>query len=168
MTQTAPSITGQAAQNRRPPKLDEVPAFVEAIKEGWATPDRDAVVVEGTAEAAAAHRRRLAAEFRGRPIVIAAGRAPTRSNDTRYDFRPDSDFAWLSGCTTAEDAVLVLDATSAVLYLPTPALPGERGFFADAAQGELWVGPVPGPDDWARALDLEVRPLTAFEENLGR
>ncbi|WP_345148022.1 hypothetical protein [Nonomuraea rubra] len=32
---------------------------------------------------------------------------------------------------------------AATLYLPPPARPGETGFFADAAYGELWVGPSP-------------------------
>ncbi|WP_446463667.1 aminopeptidase P N-terminal domain-containing protein [Streptomyces sp. BRA346] len=55
---------------------------------------------------------------------MAGGSAPVRSNDTRYDFRPDSNFSWLTGCT-AEDAVLVLRPSGtghdATLYLPPPA-----------------------------------------------
>jgi Xaa-Pro aminopeptidase len=152
----------------RLPKLGEIPGFIEYMGTGWDTPDRTPPVVEGAAAAAAAHRRRLTEALPGYgPIVIAAGRAPVRANDTYYDFRADSDFYWLTGCATVEDAVLVLDGSSAVIYMPPPAYPGEKKFFTDAAHGELWVGAAPGLDDWAKALDIEVRPLTAFSEHLG-
>ena len=64
--------------------------------------------------------------------------------------------------------MLVLSADSAVLYLPAPAYPGEKDFFADAARGELWVGAAPGLEDWSRALDLEVRSLSALDDDLRR
>lgn len=151
----------------RLPKLGEIPGFVEYMGKDWDVPDRTPPVVPGVARAAAAHRRRLAEALPGRPIVISAGRAPVRANDTYYDFRADSDFYWLTGCATVEGAVLVLDGESAVLYMPPPAYPGEKGFFTDPAHGELWVGAAPGLDDWSRALDIDVRPLTAFETHLG-
>jgi Xaa-Pro aminopeptidase len=152
----------------RLPKLGEILGFVEYMGTGWGTPDRTPPVVAGAPTAAAAHRQRLAEALPGRgPIVIAAGRAPVRANDTYYEFRANSDFYWLTGCATVEDAVLVLDGQSAVLYLPPPAYPGEKKFFTDAAYGELWVGAAPGLDDWAKALDIEVRPLTNFEAHLG-
>lgn len=151
----------------RLPKLGEIPGFAEYLGKDWDTPDRTPPVVAGAAQAAAAHRRRLAEALPGRPIVISAGRAPVRANDTYYDFRADSDFYWLTGCSGAEDAVLILDGESAVLYLPPPAYPGEKEFFTDAARGELWVGAAPGLEEWAKALEIEVRPLTPFESHLG-
>jgi Xaa-Pro aminopeptidase len=153
----------------RLPKLGEIPGFVEYLGTGWGTPDRTPPVVAGAAAAAAAaaHRQRLAEALPGHgPIVIAAGRAPVRSNDTYYDFRADSDFYWLTGCSAVEGAVLVIDGSSTVLFIPPPAYPGEKKFFTDAAHGELWVGAAPGLDDWTKALDIEVRALTAFEEHL--
>ncbi|MCL2585798.1 MAG: aminopeptidase P family protein [Streptosporangiales bacterium] len=146
----------------RPPRLGEISSFVEYMGKGWDVPDRTPPVVAGAAEAAAAHRRLLAREFPGRKLVVAAGQAPVRANDTYYDFRPDSGFAWLTGCTGVEDAIVVIDGDSAVLYLPPPAYPGERGFFADPAHGELWVGSAPGLGDWSAALGIEVRPLPDF------
>jgi Xaa-Pro aminopeptidase len=151
----------------RLPKLAEIPGFAEYMGKDWDTMDRTPPVVAGAAQAAAAHRGRLAEALPGRPIVISAGRAPVRANDTYYDFRADSDFYWLTGCSGVEDAVLVTDGESAVLYLPPPAQAGEKGFFTDAAHGELWVGAASGPEEWARALEIEVRPLTAFTEHLG-
>jgi Xaa-Pro aminopeptidase len=132
---------------------------------GWDVPDRTPPVVAGAVAAAAAHRARLAAEFPGKTLVVAAGQAPVRSNDTSYGFRPHSDFTWLTGCTTVEDAVVALSGDSAVLYLPAPAYPGDKGFFTDPMHGELWVGAAPGLGEWSAALGIEVRPLSALDED---
>jgi Xaa-Pro aminopeptidase len=125
-------------------------------------------VVPGAAGAAAAHRKLLSEELPGRRLVVAAGQAPVRANDTYYDFRPDSAFAWLTGCTTVEDAVVVIDGAEAVLYLPPPAYPGEKGFFADPAHGELWVGSAPGLSDWSAALGIETRPLSDLPQDISQ
>ncbi|RVX42029.1 Xaa-Pro aminopeptidase [Nonomuraea polychroma] len=145
----------------RLPKLSEIPAFTEYISQGWDSPARTPDLVPGAAEAAAAHRARLAPALPGATVVVAAGRAPVRSNDTAYDFRVDSDFFWLTGCAV-EGAVAVVRDGDATLYLPPPARPGDPGFFSDAAYGELWVGPSPSLEEWSAALGIEVRPLPGF------
>ncbi|MEO3870918.1 aminopeptidase P family protein [Nonomuraea sp. B12E4] len=143
------------------PKLSEIPAFTEYIAQGWDSPARTPELVPGAAEAAASHRVRLGAALPGRTVVVPAGRAPVRSNTTAYEFRVDSDFYWLTGCAV-EGAVVVVGDAGARLYLPAPARPGETGFFADAAHGELWVGPSPSPAEWSAALGIEVRPLADY------
>jgi Xaa-Pro aminopeptidase len=163
---TAPAASASmprpAAPDPRLPRLAEVPAFVDYMATGWAAPDRTAPVEPGMAAAAAAHRDRLSAALPGRTIVVFTGRAPVRANDSYYGFRPNSDFFWLTGCD-AEDAVLVLQPVAgghdATVYLPAPAYPGETGFFADAAHGELWVGSAPGMPEWSDALGVTVQPL---------
>ncbi|MFB4279966.1 MULTISPECIES: aminopeptidase P family protein [unclassified Nonomuraea] len=145
----------------RLPRLSEIPAFAEYIAQGWDSPAREPGLVPGAAEAAAGHRARLAAALPGRTVVVAAGRAPVRSNDTAYDFRVDSDFYWLTGCA-AENAVAVVRDGAATLYLPPPARPGDTGFYADAAYGELWVGPSPSLAEWSAALGVEVLPLPDY------
>ena len=151
------------------PRLAEVAAFRETMATGWGVPDRTPPVEPGIAAASAAHRARLTAAFPKRTIVVLAGRAPVRANDTFYDFRPDSDFFWLTGCAS-EDAVVVLAPTGAghdaTVFLPAPAYPGETGFFADAAHGELWVGSAPGMAEWSEALGVSVRPLAELEAAL--
>ncbi|MFC7640781.1 aminopeptidase P N-terminal domain-containing protein [Streptosporangium lutulentum] len=107
------------------PKLTEIPAFNAYMAQGWGTPDRTPPVVSGAPEAAAAHRARLAAALPGRDVTVAAGHAPIRSNDTAYDFRPDSDFYWLTGCQV-EGGVLVMRGGDATLYLPPPPTPASR------------------------------------------
>ncbi|MFI7421307.1 aminopeptidase P family protein [Nonomuraea sp. NPDC049684] len=142
----------------RPPKLSEIPAFTAYMNTGWGSADRTPRVVPGAAEAAAAHRARLAEALPGRTVVLAAGQAPIRSNDMAYDFRAASDFVWVTGCQI-ENAVVVLAGAEATLYVPPPARPGDPAFFTDSRYGELWVGAAPGLDDWAKALGVRVRPL---------
>lgn len=167
----AASMPTPATRDPRLPRLREVPAFLEYMATGWEAPDRTPPVEPGVAAASAAHRARLSAALPGRTIVVAAGRAPVRANDTNYDFRPDSDFFWLSGCS-AEDAVVVLTPVAgghdATLYVPAPAYPGNPDFFANAAHGELWVGSAPDMGDWSAALEIDVKPLDLLPAALVR
>lgn len=149
-----------ASASNRMPRLAQGDAFSRFMEKGWANPDRAPRIEQGIASSSQQHRERLSAEFPGTTLVVFAGTAPIRANDSAYGFRPDSNFFWLTGCD-AEDAVVALHPRAgghdAVLYVPEPAYAGEAGFFADAAHGELWVGPVPSLDDWATALGIEVR-----------
>ncbi|MFD8497000.1 aminopeptidase P family protein [Amycolatopsis sp. NPDC059657] len=139
--------------------------FRDWIREGW-EPDAEAVEIPpGAAEAAAAHRARLAAELPGRRIALAAGRAKVRSNDTFFEFRADSDFVWLTGCQR-EGAIVVLEDDKAVLYVPKPAEPDEADFVGDANNSPLWVGSAPGPRAYGEALGIECRPLEDLASGL--
>ncbi|HET6672650.1 MAG TPA: Xaa-Pro aminopeptidase [Agromyces sp.] len=158
----ASSMPAPAAPDPRMPRLREVAAFSDFMATGWGTPDRTPRVEPGLADAAAAHRARLTAALPGRTIVVASGRAPVRANDTYYDFRPDSDFFWLTGCV-AEDAVVVMTPAGAghdaTVFIPSPAYAGNADFFSDAAHGELWVGAAPGMGEWSDALGIGFLPL---------
>jgi Xaa-Pro aminopeptidase len=147
---------------RDPSRLVDATGFRSLVGTRWGDADRTVRLTPGACEAAAAHRARLSAEFTGQRIAVAAGRAPVRANDTDYDFRPDSDFSWLTGCN-AEGAVLVMlpvaGGHDSVLLLREPARPGDSEFFASARDGELWIGPVPGLAEWSEALGLACRPI---------
>ncbi|GLZ40728.1 aminopeptidase P family protein [Actinokineospora sp. NBRC 105648] len=147
---------------RDPSKLVEAEGFREFVRDDWGPADRRVHGVDGAAEAAAAHRARLSHEFPGKRIALAAGHAPVRSNDFDYEFRADSDFAWLTSCY-AQAGVLVMTPSGgghdATLYLREPAGPAEPDFFANARDGELWIGAVPGLAEWSAALGIECRPL---------
>lgn len=169
-TQHAPiSMPVAKTSDPRLPRLTGIPAFQEYLAQGWGTPDRTPPVPEGAASAAVRHRARLSAELPNDVLVVGAGTAPVRANDTFYDFRPHSDFVWLTGAAI-EDAVLVMTPAAgghdATLFIPPPAYPGETGFFADAAHGELWVGSAPSLDDWSQALQITVRPLRDLDDGL--
>lgn len=113
----------------------------------------------------AQRRQRLSQALPDRRIVVPAGALKTRANDTEYAFRADSSFTWLTG-ETAADAVLVLEPRAgepshdATLYLREYVGPGDIGYFTDRMRGAIWVGGVPGVQDTAALLGLEVRPLS--------
>lgn len=159
MTERASSARPPYAGTRYP-RLAEIPAFTEWIAAGWeaSTPSPD--LAPGAPAASADHRRRLSDAFPARTIVAAAGTAPTRNDDSAYGLRADSSFVWLTACQV-EDAVLVMTPRpgghDAVLFLPAPFRPGDDGFFANAAHGELWVGPSAGLAEWAEVLGIDVR-----------
>ncbi|MGC0273257.1 aminopeptidase P family protein [Pseudactinotalea sp. Z1739] len=154
----------------RPPRLHQIPAFTDYIAQHWGSEPIPVDLPEGTAPAAAAHRRRLSAALPGRTIVAAAGTAPIRNDDCAYGFRADSDFVWLTG-VQVEGAVVVMTPVSGghetTVYLPPPFRPGEDGFFGNAMHGELWVGASPGLTEWSRALDVAVRDVAELDTSAG-
>lgn len=158
----------QTTVDPRLPKLANLESFNAYMATGWGTPERTPPVVPGAAAAAAAHRNRLSAQFPGKLLVIASGVAPVRNDDNDYEFRPNSDFYWLTGAAV-EDAVIVLapypGGHEAVLYVPKPYYPGHPKFFSDSAHGELWVGAAPGFSDWTQALDIPVKDVAELELN---
>ncbi len=161
-------VTRPAWAGTRPPRLrEESPGFQSWISQGWGSREVAAPVDPDAARAAVAHRARLSAALPGQTIVLRSGTARNRNGDCDYAFRADSDFVWATSCQ-AEDAVLVMTPHStghdSVLYLPPPARPGERDFYASVAHGELWVGPSAGLEAWSAALDLPVRPISEYTE----
>lgn len=118
---------------------------------------------------AARRRAALSDLFPGKVIVVPAGEAKARANDTDYPFRAASSFTWLTGETAAE-AVLVMAPTGAghdsVLYLREYAQAGQPEYFTGRVHGALWVGNVPGLGDTEQVLDLRTRPLAALAADL--
>ena len=137
--------------------------LAEFMATGWAPrPPRDPADADEpwvpAAGITAKRRAALAARRPGQRVVVPAGRAPVRSGDEHYAFRPDSDYVWLTG-DQSPDGVLVLEPSGeAVLYLDPPADRSDDGFWRDAVRGELWVGPRPSLGEVAARLDIEVRP----------
>jgi Xaa-Pro aminopeptidase len=167
---TTRSMPAPTTPDPRLPKLANVPAFTEYMSQGWGTPDRTPPVAAGAAAAAADHRARASESFRGQALIIGAGRAPVRANDTYYDFRPDSDFYWLTGAAI-EGAVLIMTPAGAshdaTLYIPAPFYAGDPQFFTNAAHGEMWVGSAPDFSDWSGALGLPVKSLGELDAGIG-
>src|SRR5580698_4496880 len=85
----------RATTNRSTTPTSDV--FKQFISSGWA--ERPDVAPEPREQAAyaAARRQLLSRTFPGKRLIIPAGGAKVRSNDTDYDYRAHSAFSHLTG-----------------------------------------------------------------------
>lgn len=150
-------------------------AFRDFIASGWAPRDESLPDRSTAAEYAAARRDRLSAAFAGERLVIPAGGLKVRSNDTDYQFRPHSAFAYLTGlgADREADAVLVLDPDengghTAYLYFNPLAPRDSEEFFADSRYGEFWVGARPTLESMAAELGIATRPVEQLGDALAK
>ncbi len=159
---TVAASTTPATANRSTTPTSNV--FRDFISTGWAEHPEVTPSPRAQAAFAAARRLRLAAKFPGATLVIPAGPAKVRSNDTDYPYRAHSAFSHLTGWAsdTVPGAVLVIgpgdDAPAALYFTPTAGRDTEE-FYANAAIGEFWTGPRPSLAHVAADLALETRPL---------
>ena len=149
--------------------------FLDYMGSGWADAPASAVTASPVTEFTPDRRAKVAAAFAGEVIVIEAGPAATRSNDTEYRYRPHSAFAHLTGwgAQTVPDSALVIDArsteTKSILFLRETAGKGTSEFFANSAIGEFWLGKRPSLEEVSALLAIETRSLKeleAFRETL--
>ena len=162
-TKTTPP---RATENRSTTPSSDL--FKDFIGRNWA--DRVDVVPSEREQAAfaAARRQRLSALHPGTALVIPAGSATVRSNDTDYPFRAHSAFAHLTGCgsDTVPGSVLVMLPTAeghaATLYFREAAGRDSDEFYANSDIGEFWTGARPGLDSVAADLGLKTASLHAF------
>ncbi len=162
---SARATTPATANRSTTPSSD---AFREFIFGGWAERPAPLPAPREQAAFAAARRIRLAAQFPGATLVIPAGPAKVRSNDTDYPYRAHSAFSHLTGWAsdTVPGAVLVIgpgdDAPATLFFTPTAGRDSEE-FYANAAIGEFWTGPRPSLAHVAADLGLATRPLVELE-----
>jgi len=161
----APATTSATANRSTTPTSD---AFREFIFSGWAEHPDVPPSPRPQAAYAAARRLRLAAKFPGATIVIPAGPAKVRSNDTDYPYRAHSAFSHLTGWAsdTVPGSVLVIGAgegsPATVYFTPTAGRDSEE-FYANAAIGEFWTGPRPSLVHVAADLGVTTRALTELD-----
>jgi Xaa-Pro aminopeptidase len=163
----------RATENRSTTPVSE--AFRSYISHGWA--DRPSVPggVREQASFAADRRARISALHPTARLVIPAGPAKQRSNDTDYPYRAHSAFAHLTGwgSDTVPGSVLVLEPRAdsqgvangheAVLYFREAAGRDSDEFYANPEIGEFWTGPRPSAADVAGELGLVTRGLGEFD-----
>jgi len=158
--------TPRATSNRSTVPVSN--GFQEYISSQWA--ERPAAVVVPREEAALAASRRAAisAKFPGTRIIIPAGTAAVRSNDTDYPFRAHSAFAHLTGwgSDSVPGSILLMtptaDGHSATLYFRKAAGRDSDEFYANPEVGEFWTGPRPSLGEIAGLLGLETADLAGF------
>lgn len=160
MTEDTPAKKNEARSTR--PSSEEFKRFIST---GWAEPDDVMTTATAAAPYAAERRRRLSGRFPGVRIVAPAGDYKVRSNDTDYRFRPNSDFAYLTGLGADFEpgAVLVMEPTAgghdATLYLVPPSGRDDEGFYADPRSGEFWIGRRPGLAEFESMTGIATREL---------
>jgi Xaa-Pro aminopeptidase len=162
----APATAPRATSNRSTTPVSD--AFREYIATGWAERPDVAPSPREQADFAAARRAKISRLFPGKRLVIPAGAAKVRSNDTDYAYRAHSSFAHLSGwgSDAVPGSVLVLEPTAngheATLYFRGPAGRGTDEFYANPEIGEFWIGPRPSLAHVAADLGLATNDLAGF------
>lgn len=122
--------------------LGHSPALKEFMMTGWAA---RASCTESCAAAPYTANRRaaLSALFPGEALAIGSGGPKIRSNDTRYEFRPGSDYLYLTGDPDPEGVLLLIPSGSGhdAVCFRRPVLPRAQdpSFYANR-QGEFWEG----------------------------
>jgi Xaa-Pro aminopeptidase len=168
MAESTPAAT-------RPPNRSKLPTGAEFrlyMSSGWDLPAEVVPAPRTAAPYAAARRARLSALHPGRRLIIPAGPALTRANDTEHPYRAHSAFAHLTGwgSDTVPGSVLVLEPTAdghdATLYLRSAAPRDSSEFYANPAIGEFWNGPIPSPAHVAGDLGIATRDLRDLNEVL--
>ncbi|TPW73145.1 aminopeptidase P family protein [Schumannella sp. 10F1B-5-1] len=162
------SAPPRATQNRSTTPSSD--AFAAYISSEWADRVEAPVAPRDAAAHAAEQRRRISALHPGERLIVPAGPAKVRSNDTDYPYRAHSAFSHLTGwgSDTVPGSVLVLEPTGAgddaghdaVLYFRAPAGRGTDEFYANPDIGEFWIGARPSLDAVAAELGLATRDLT--------
>lgn len=146
--------------------------FKDYIAGNWA--DRTDVIPPAREHApfAAARRDRISAMYAGKRLIIPAGAAKVRSNDTDYPYRAHSAFAHLTGwgSDSEPDAVLVMEPSAdghvSTLYFRERAGRDSDEFYANPQIGEFWIGPRPSLAQVAGDLGIATKNLSELESVL--
>ena len=154
-----------AGDNRSRTPKDK--AFLEFMKTGWSEAEAQ-VQIDLTANQTAYEKRtQLMDAFPGRTIVISAGNAKQRSNDTHYRFRPNTEFTQLTnwGSRAVEGSILVIDSAekTSKLFIRPSADKDSDEFFANSEIGEFWVGPRPDLAQVEKLLGIQTFDLKDFQ-----
>jgi len=144
--------------------------LAEHMRTGWAPAARPDVRPDEVAGHTARRRAALSALLPGETLVVPTGTQLVRSNDTHFEFRPGTDFLWLTG-SSEPDGVLVLAPDgaaghSATLYARERSSRDTDAFFRDRVSGELWVGRRPSLAETEESLGLATAPLDDLEKVL--
>jgi len=146
--------------------------FRDYISTQWAERAETLPAPREVAAFAAARRARISALHAGERLIIPAGPARVRSNDTDYAYRAHSAFSHLTGwgSDAVPDSVMVMEPTAegheATLYFRATAGRDSDEFYANAAIGEFWLGPRPSLAHVSADLGIATKELGALEDVL--
>ena len=160
----------RATSNRSTTPVSE--SFREYISGNWAERPDETPAPRAQAEFAASRRSALSAMHPGKRLIVPAGAAKVRSNDTDYPYRAHTAFAHLTGwgADAVAGSVLVLEPSAvghvATLYFREAAGRDSDEFYANPEIGEFWTGARPSLAHVAADLGLLTANLEAFADVL--
>jgi len=149
-------------------------SFKDFISSGWADRTTAAPAPREQSPFAAARRDRISALHPGKRLIVPAGAAKVRSNDTDYPFRAHTAFAHLTGwgADAVSGSVLVMEPTptghESTLYFREAAGRDSDEFYANPDVGEFWTGPRPSLAHVAADLGVATANLDGFAGVLDR
>lgn len=142
--------------------------FKHYISSNWAERTDALPAPREQAAFAAARRERISAQHPGKRLIVPAGAAKVRSNDTDFPYRAHSAFAHLTGwgSDSEPDSVLVMEPTAtgheATLYFRERAGRDSDEFYANPEIGEFWIGPRPSLAQVAADLGITTSGIAGF------
>lgn len=157
----------RATSNRSTTPVSDT--FRDYISSNWAERDDAVPPAREQAPYAAARRAAISRLHPGKRLIIPAGAAKVRSNDTDYPYRAHSAFAHLTGWGSDSEpgAVLVLEPTAegheATLYFRERAGRDSDEFYANPEIGEFWIGPRPSLAQVAGDLAIQTRHIAELD-----
>jgi Xaa-Pro aminopeptidase len=158
----------RATENRSTTPVSDT--FKDYISSGWAERTEHAPAEREVAAYAAARRARISELHPGARLILPAGPAKQRSNDTDYAYRAHSAFAHLTGwgSDSVPGSVLVMEPTpnghDSTLYFREAARRDSDEFYANPEIGEFWTGPRPSLGAVAAELGIATRGLGRFSD----
>lgn len=171
-TPAASTDAPRATENRSTTPASDT--FKTYISGQWAERPDAGVSERPAARFAAARRSRLSQLYPGVRLIVPAGPAKQRSNDTDYAYRAHSAFAHLTGWGShaVAGSVLVLepvgDTHEATLYFREAAGRDSDEFYANPEIGEFWTGRRPSLGDVAIDLGVATAGLDELDSLLSR
>lgn len=147
--------------------------FGEFMKTGWVpTPLLD-ITQDEVIPHCVRRRQVLSEKFTGLRLVIPSGGPKQRSNDTDYQYRPHSAFAYYTGVQGVEahpDSVLVMEPEgkthTPILFINPRSTRDTDAFYRDAKNGELWVGRRFTTEEASQRFGVEVRQVSELAKYL--
>jgi Xaa-Pro aminopeptidase len=166
MERMADKTAPRATSNRSTTPVSDT--FAQYISSQWADRPDALPAPRDHAVFAAERRAKISAAFPGKRLILPAGAAKVRSNDTDYAYRAHSAFAHLTGwgSDSVPGSVLVMEPTvdghDATLYFREPAGRDSDEFYANPEIGEFWIGARPSLAHVAADLGLATAGLGDF------
>jgi Xaa-Pro aminopeptidase len=149
--------------------------YSEFMRSGWSASNLGDLAPSPAASWAEKRRAILSAAFPTTRLVIPAGSAKQRSNDTYFRFRPHSAFVYYTGVQGVEatpNAVLILEPTAggheAILFVNPRSTRDSDAFFSDTKNGELWIGRRFTTAESEQRWQLPTRSISELESHLAK